>query len=523
VRVFVATPPVTVTAPVPVTEPEEAPAAPQLAHRGAARTQRKQFVDLAADVTAADIALAAREGYAAAEHLKRYTTAGMGADQGKTAQANVLATLSEIRAEGVQAIGTTTFRPPYQPVSFGAIAGMDTGVLFDPARKTPMHAWHESHGAVFEDVGQWKRPWYYPRAGEDMHAAVQRESLAVRRAVGMLDASTLGKIDIQGADAAAFLDRIYCNGVRTLAPGRCRYGLMLRQDGMVFDDGVIARLAPEHFVVTTTTTGAARVLGWLEEWLQTEWPQLRVYCTSVTEQYAQIALSGPLGAQLLAPLASVDLASMPFMSVRAGEVAGIAARVFRLSFTGGPGYEIAVPAGRGYELWTTLMGAGERFGLAPYGTEAMHLLRAERGFIIVGQETDGAVTPVDLGLDRMLQAGGGYIGARSLARPDARRTDRRQLVGLLTEDPQQVLPEGTQLVAEPRALAPLPPSPVPMLGYVTSSYFSPTCARSIALALVEAGVSRIGETLYAPLADGCAKVTLTAPRFVGDTGEPLDV
>ena len=507
--------------PLPVTEPEEAPAEPQLAHQGTPGTQRKQFVDFAADVTVADIALAAREGYEAAEHLKRYTTAGMGADQGKTGQANVLAVLSAIRTEGVQAIGTTTFRPPYQPVSFGAIAGMDSGVLFDPVRKTPMHAWHESHGAVFENVGQWKRPWYYPRAGEDMHAAVQRESLAVRRAVGMLDVSTLGKVDIQGPDAATFLDRIYCNGVRTLAPWRCRYGLMLRQDGMVFDDGVIARLASDHFVVTTTTTGAARVLGWLDEWLQTEWPQLRVYCTSVTEQYAQIALSGPHSAQLLAPLAAMDLAAMPSMSLRAGEVAGIAARVFRLSFTGGPGYEIAVPAARGYELWTTLVGAGERFGLTPYGTEAMHLLRAERGFIIVGQETDGSVTPVDLGLDRMLHAEQGFIGARSLARPDARRTNRRQLVGLLTEDPRQVLPEGAQLVAEPHALTPLPRRPVPMLGYVTSSYFSPTCGRSIALALVEAGIARIGETLYAPLADGCAKVMLTAPRFVGDAGEPL--
>jgi sarcosine oxidase, subunit alpha len=505
-----------------VSEPEAALAEPAHAHRGVPGSRRKQLVDFQSDVTAADVALAAREGYEGSEHLKRYTTAGMGVDQGKTGNANVVAMLAELRGEAVDVIGPTTFRPPYQPVSFGAIAGMDAGALFDPVRKTPMQVWHEAHGARFEDVGQWKRAWYYAHPGEDMHAAVRRECIAVRRAVGILDVSTLGKIDVQGPDAAAFLDRIYCNGVHSLAPGRCRYGLMLRQDGMIFDDGVIARLGEQHFVVSTTTGGAARVLAWLEEWLQTEWPELQAYCTSVTEHYAQIALSGPHSAQLLAPLCNIDLEAMPFMSVRAGEVAGIVARVFRLCFAGGPGYEIALPAGRGYELWTTLMGAGERFGIVPYGTEAMHVLRAEKGFIIVGQETDGTVTPIDLGLDRMVAGERFFVGKRSLTRPDLRRTDRRQLVGILTENPQQVLPEGTQLVAEPRALLPLPSVPVPMLGYVTSSYFSPTCGRSIALALVEAGISRIGEALYAPLESGCAKVTLTAPRFVGDAVEPLN-
>jgi sarcosine oxidase subunit alpha len=504
-----------------VSEPEAAAAQPELAHRGERRSRRKQFVDYQNDVTLADVELAAREGYDGIEHLKRYTTAGMGVDQGKTGNANVIALLADLRGEEPAAIGTTTFRPPYQPIGFGAIAGPDTGELFDPVRKTPMYEWHEQRGALFEDVGQWKRPWYYPRAGEAMHAAVARECLTVRRAVGMLDASTLGKIDVQGPDAAEFLDRMYCNPVRTLASGRCRYGLMLGQDGMVFDDGVIARLDEQHFVLSTTTGGAARVAAWLEEWLQTEWPTLRVYCTSVTEQFAQIALSGPHSAELLAPLCSVDVRAMPFMAVRTGEVAGIGARIFRLSFAGGPGYEIAIPADRGYELWSTLMGAGERFGIAAYGTEAMHVLRAEKGFIIVGQETDGSVTPIDLGLDRLVAADKFFIGKRSLARPDSRRTNRRQLVGVLTENPEQVLTEGTQLVAEPRALLPLPQVPVPMLGYVTSSYFSPTCRRSIALALVEAGIARLGETLYAPLASGCAKVTLTAPRFVGESGEPL--
>jgi sarcosine oxidase subunit alpha len=478
-----------------VSEPEEAPAEPGHAHRPVRTARGKQFVDFQADVTAADVALAAREGYDAPEHLKRYTTAGMGVDQGKTGNANVVALLAELRGESPGAIGSTTFRPPYQPIAFGAIAGLDTGALFAPVRTTPLHAWHVRRAAVFEDVGQWKRPWYYPQHGEDMAAAVRRECLAARRSVAMLDASTLGKIDVQGADAAEFLDRIYCNRIRTLPVGRCRYGLMLRQDGMVFDDGVIARASERHFVLTTTTGGAARVLAWLEEWLQTEWPTLQVHCTSITEQYAQIALAGPRSGELLAPLCSLDIRALPPRSMRVGEVAGIAARIFRLSFAGGPGYEIAVPAGRGYELWTTLMGAGERFGIVPYGTEAMHVLRAERGFIVVGQETDGSVSPLDLGLEGWIAADKLFIGQRSLARPELRRPDRRQLVGLLTDTPAQVLPEGTQLVAEPRALEPPPQTSVPMLGHVTSSYFSPTCGRSIALALVEAGIARIGESL----------------------------
>jgi sarcosine oxidase subunit alpha len=495
-------------------EPEEAAPSAQHAMSGVAGSRRKQFVDFQNDVTAADIALAAREGYDEAELLKRYTTAGMGTDQGKTGNMNALAMLASLRDTSVASIGSTTFRPPYTPLGLGVIAGADSGELFEPVRKTPMHAWHERNGALFEDVGQWKRPWYYPQAGENMRAAVNRETRAARNAVGILDASTLGKIDIQGPDAAEFIDRIYCNNFRTLALGRCRYGIMLRQDGMVFDDGITARLGEHHYLMSTTTGGAARVLAWLEEWLQTEWPHLEVYCTSVTEHYAQIALSGPRSAELLGPLTDVKLETMPFMSVREGRVAGIAARVFRVSFSGAPGYEIALPAGRGYELWTTLMGAGERFGITPYGTEAMHVLRAEMGFIIVGQETDGSVTPIDLGLDRMVASSKNFVGKRSLARSDTMRPDRKQLVGLLTEDPNMVLPEGAQLVMEPRLK-----SPVTMAGHVTSSYFSANCGRSIALALVRSGPVHIGETLYAALADALVKVTVTAPLFLTDAPE----
>ena len=492
-------------------EPEEAFTHVPRAYLGIGNSRRKQFVDFQNDVTVADIALAAREGYDAAELLKRYTTAGMGTDQGKTANANTAALLAELRAQAPEVVAPTTFRPPYAPLGFGAIAGANAGTLFEPVRKTPIHAWHEKNGAVFEDVGQWKRPWYYRRAGETVQAAVNRECLAARNAIGILDVSTLGKIDIQGPDAQELIERIYCNSFRALAPGRCRYGLMLRQDGMVFDDGITARLAEHHYLMSTTTAGAARVLAWLEEWLQTEWPQLKVFCTSVTEHYAQIALSGPRSLELLAPLTDVKPESMPFMSVREGQVAGIAARVFRVSFSGALGFELAVPASRGYELWTTLIGAGERFGITPYGTEAMHVLRAEKGYIIVGQETDGTVTPIDLGMERMVSSAKAFIGKRSLARTDVKRPERKQLVGLLTEDPNMVLPEGAQLVADPDAKP-----PARMIGHITSSYFSANCGRSIALALVTSGPVLIGETIYAALDGTLVKAKVRAPGFLDD-------
>ena len=475
---------------------------------------RKAFVDYHTDVTVADIALAVQEGYEVPEHVKRYTTAGMGVDQGKTGSMNTLAVLAELRAMPVGAFAATTSRPPAEPLGFGGIAGANTGVLFDPIRTTPMHAWHQRHGAVFEDVGQWRRARYYPHAGESMRAALERECLAVRRGLGIFDASTLGKIDVQGRDATELIDRIYCNDMRSLAIGRCRYGLMLRQDGMVFDDGVVARLAEHHYLMTTTTGGAAGVAHWIEDWLQTEWPELEVYCTPVGEQYAQIALAGPHCVEALAPLTDVRLAAMPYMSLREGTVAGIPARILRVSFSGALGYEIAVPAGRGRELWATLIGAGERFGITPYGTEAMHVLRAEMGYIIIGQETDGSVTPIDLGFDRMLAHDKWFIGKRSLARPDLQRRDRKQLVGLVTEPQDTVLAEGAQLVAEPVDASRRLHAPVAMLGHVTSSYYSAACGRAIALALVKAGVSRLGESLYA-VADGPPlKVTLTAPRFI---------
>jgi sarcosine oxidase subunit alpha len=471
----------------------------------------KRFVDFQNDVSAADLLLAHREGLTSVEHVKRYTTTGMGTDQGKTSNVNALGILSEAQGLPIPAIGTTTFRPPYTPVSYGALAGRDVGHLADPVRTTPMHAWHVQHGAVFEDVGQWKRPWYYPKPGEDMHAAVNRETKAVRESVGILDASTLGKIHVEGPDAAEFLNRVYTNAWKKLEIGRARYGLMCKEDGMVFDDGVTSRIGEHSFLMTTTTGGAANVLDWLEEYLQTEWPELQVYCTSVTEQWATISLAGPKSRDIMqeiAPELALDADSFPFMAFKEVTVAGVEARVFRISFTGEVSYEINVPGYYGASVWEAAWAAGQKHGITPYGTETMHVLRAEKGFIIVGQDSDGTVTPIDLGMGWIVSKQKEFIGRRSLDRSDTVRSDRKQLVGILTEDPKEVLPEGTQLVLDPGA-----PVPVPMSGHVTSSYWSPNCGRSIALALVKGGHGKKGETIFAALPGRSVKATIADTVF----------
>ncbi len=464
------------------------------------RGGKKHFHELQNDATVGDIYLAAGEGFDAVEHLKRYTTTGMGTDQGKTSNLTALGVLSEIRAEPVQAIGTTTFRPPYTPLTFGAVVGQNRRDLFLQERKTAMHAWHDKNGAVYEDVGDWKRPRYFPRGNESMDTAVQRECRAVRDKIGILDASTLGKIDLKGKDCAWFLNMIYTNAWSELAVGRCRYGLMLNEHGMVFDDGVTTRIGEQHYHMTTTTGGAARVLTWLEEWLQTEWPDKEVYCTSVTEQWAVAAISGPRSRDLLSELTDVplDAEHFPFMSMRQGKVAGVPARIFRISFTGELSYEINVPAQYGLYVWEQLLEYGRAYDICPYGTESMHVLRAEKGFIIVGQDTDGSVTPGDLGMDWIVsKKKADFIGRRSLFRSDTSKPGRKQLIGLLTEDPQVVLPEGAHIVAEVKETPPMP-----MLGHVTSSYMSPNVGRSIALGLLYDGRSKIGERVSLKLMDG---------------------
>jgi len=485
-------------------------------------TAAKAFVDFQNDVAVTDIELAVRENYRSIEHIKRYTALGFGTDQGKLSNVNGFAIAAEMLGKTIPEVGTTTYRPAYTPVSFGALAGAHVGDTFEPRRYTAMQPSHTQYQAEFETVGQWMRPWYFPKAGEDIHAAVNRECLAARNSVGILDASTLGKIDIRGKDVREFLNRIYANAWSQLAPGKCRYGLMLNEAGMVMDDGVTACISDTHFLMTTTTGGAASVMSWLEKWHQTEWPELEVFMTSVTDHWTTAALVGPKSRDVLAKLCSdidLDKEAFKFMDWRDGTVAGVPARVFRISFSGELAYEINVDASYGHYVWEELMKAGAEFDITPYGTETMHVLRAEKGFIIVGQETDGSVTPFDLDMAWAvgMRKPYSFIGKRSLARSDTARTDRKQLVGLLTEDPNFVLKEGAQLINSDNTTP-----PVPMLGHVTSSYYSAFLGRSIAMGFVIDGIKRRsdeGNNIVYAWADGKAvKAKIVSSVFVDAEG-----
>jgi len=469
------------------------------------------FVDLERDVTVADVRRALGTGMRSVEHVKRFTTVGTGSDQGKTAGINEAAVIATQLGQPIGAVGVTTFRPPYVPVSFGLMAGRNGGDLFDPIRVTAMHPWHVAHGAVFENVGQWKRPWYFPRHDEDMEAAVLRECKAAREGVAVTDASTLGKIDIQGPDAVEFLNRMYTNAFDTLKVGSCRYGLMCTVDGMVFDDGVVMHLDPDHWLATTTTGGAAAVLDWMEEWLQTEWSDLRVRLTSVTDHWADVAVVGPRSREVVAelfPKLAIDPQSFPFMAIREGETAGIPVRLHRITFSGELAYELWTPSWYGLALWEAVMAAGEPLGITPYGTETMHVLRAEKGYIICGQETDGTVTPQDLGMSWIVSKKKPFIGQRSHRRSDTARLDRKQLVGLLPVDGEQLLPEGAQLALQPNGAV-----PIKMVGHVTSSYRSAALGRTFALAMLQRGRERLGSTVYAPLNGHVVAATVTEPIF----------
>lgn len=470
------------------------------------------FVDLQRDVTVADVWRSTGAGMRGVEHVKRYTSLGTAGDQGKTSGVNAIGVIAEALGGSLGEIGTTAYRAPYTPIAFAALAGRERGELFDPERTTSIHSWHVAHGAEFEDVGQWKRPWYYPQPGEDMDTAVARECRAAREGVAFMDASTLGKIEIWGADAGEFLNRVYTNAFKKLKPGMARYGVMCKPDGMIFDDGVTLRLDDNRYFMTTTTGGAAGVLDWLEEWLQTEWPELDVHCTSVTEQWATIAVVGPQSREVVAHLApDVDLSAeaFPFMAFRETTLAsGIPARICRISFSGELAYEINVSAWYGLAVWEEVYAVGRPYGITPYGTETMHVLRAEKGYIIVGQDTDGTVTPQDAGMSWVVSKQKDFIGKRSFARADTSRTDRKQLVGLLPTDRSTRLPEGTQLVAPDVPITP-EAGPVPMLGHVTSSYHSPALGRPFALALVADGQARKGQTLLAPVGENLVPVEVT--------------
>jgi sarcosine oxidase subunit alpha len=434
---------------------------------------------------------------------------------------NALSIVAKALDVPVAEVGLTSFRMPYTPTSFGSFAGASRGDLFDPLRRTPIDGWARAQGALFEPVGLWMRARYFPQPGEDMHAAVGRECRAVRSAVGAFDASTLGKIEVVGPDAAEFLNRLYINQWNTLAVGRARYGILLRDDGFIYDDGVIARTAPDRFHVTTTTGGAPRVLALMEDYRQTEWPDLKVWLTSTTEQWAVIAVQGPKSRELLAGLVEgIDLsaAALPHMSVARGRIVGVPLLLFRVSFTGELGFEVNVPADYGRPVWESIHAAGKAFGLTPYGTEAMHVLRAEKGYIIVGQDTDGTVTPDDAGLSWAIgKSKPDFLGKRSLQRSSMQSAARKQLVGLRTRDPTLVLEEGAQVAASPGQTPPMR-----TIGHVTSAYFSAVLGHSIALAVIAGGRALVGKTLYVPMPGGDLEVEVTSPVFYDPAGARLN-
>ncbi|RED12806.1 sarcosine oxidase subunit alpha family protein [Pontivivens insulae] len=486
------------------------------------KLRAKAFLDYQNDVKVADVHLAAQEGFESVEHTKRYTTLGMATDQGKLSNINGLAVLADSLGAPIPAVGTTTFRPPYVPISMGSIAGEARGAIFKPLRKTPMDAWHDANGAHWEPVSDWRRPYTFLRSGESVEQAVTREIKNTRTNVGLLDASTLGKILVKGPDAGKFLDLIYTNMMSTLKVGRCRYGLMCTENGFLFDDGVVVRTGEDEFLCHTTSGGSDGVHAWMEEWLQTEWWDMQVYTANVTEQFAQVAVVGPKARHVLEALGGTDVSkeALSFMGFIDGELGGIPARIHRISFSGELSYEIAVPASYGQAFWDALMKAGEPHGIMPYGTEALHVMRAEKGFIMIGDETDGTVTPHDLALSwAVSKKKEDFIGKRAMERADLTRDNRKQLVGLATEDPATVLPDGAHAV-EGKNVYGDPHT----IGHVTSTYFSPTLERSIAMALIEGGSQRMGQTLSFPVsADKTIKATVVDPVFFDKDGERQNV
>ncbi|MEQ8651879.1 MAG: sarcosine oxidase subunit alpha family protein [Kiloniellales bacterium] len=467
------------------------------------RPAGKAFIDLQHDVTISDIDLAEQEGYRSVEHLKRYTTSGMATDQGKTSNLNALARIAQLRGTTIGEAGTTTFRPPYTPVAIGALVGRDCGLHFRPIRRTAIHEWHEANGAVMTEAGPWMRPWYYPQAGEEVTQAYRREAAHVRAQVGLVDVSTLGKIAVQGPDAAAFLNRIYVNGWKTLAVGRLRYGIMLRDDGLVMDDGATARLGEHDYFMSTTTANAAKVLAFAEELLQTAWTDLRVQVTSVTDAWAAFALAGPKARDVLgslAPGSDLSAEALPNNHWIAADIAGVALRIHRMSYSGELAYEVYCPSGYGRKVWEAILGAGGSFDLRPYGTEAMGALRIEKGHV-AGPELDGRTTLADLCLAGFASKKKPFVGSVLKNRPLLQDPLRPTLVGLEIEGERGAKPGSLLFAAEG-------PTEGHGEGWVSSPTYSPALAKNIALGFLKNGPQRKGETVR--IVDFLSDTTLRA-------------
>ncbi|MEM7519934.1 MAG: sarcosine oxidase subunit alpha family protein [Pseudomonadota bacterium] len=503
---------------------EESPMAPVwlMPQSAPVKLREKAWLDYQNDVKVSDVQLAAQEGFVSVEHAKRYTTLGMATDQGKLSNINGLATLANALDAEIPSVGTTTFRPPYHPISLASIAGEARGDVFQPLRRTPLHGWHETNGAVFEPVGQWRRPYAFVRDGESTHDAVMREVTNTRQNLGLLDASTLGKIIVKGPDAGRFMDMMYTNMMSTLKVGKCRYGLMCSENGFLIDDGVVARLDDDTWLCHTTTGGAEAIHGHMEEWLQTEWWDWKVYVANLTEQYAQIAVVGPNARTALERLGGMDVSAdaLGFMDWAGGSLGGFKVRIFRISFSGELSYEIAVDAGHGRALWDALMAVGADLGAMPYGTECLHIMRAEKGFIMIGDETDGTVIPQDLGLHWAIsKKKTDFIGKRAQTRSHMADPDRWALVGLETVD-GSTLPDGAYALGEGTNAN----GQKNMIGRVTSTYHSPTLGKGIAMGLVHHGPQRMGEVLQFPGTDGKTyEARIVSPVFYDPEGAKQNV
>ena len=452
----------------------------------------KCFVDIHNDVALKDVRLAHREGYDSVEHMKRYTTLGMGTDQGKTSNILGLALLADLREQPIPKIGTTAFRPPYTPITMGVLAGYDTGLHLKPVRRSPMYSQHEQVKAVFAPNALWQRPRYYLINGATAEKAIARESLAVRNNIGITDVSTLGKFEIKGRDAGAFLDRIYINNLSNLKPGKVRYGLMLREDGMIFDDGTLTRLSANHYFITTTTGNADHVHQHMEYWLDVVWPDLDVNLIDVTEQWAAVSVAGPNSRRILENvLADTDLSAkalshMRFTTARYDDVD---ARVLRVSFSGELAFEVYVPSGYGGKLWQQLIDMSKEYEIVPFGMDALDVLRIEKGYIGVGAEADGRVTPYDLGYGAMINIAKDFVGKWGLGRAALHEADRPQLIGLEPLDGRSPIGIGAQILEQSASQG-------ISIGHVSSAAASRLLERPIALAMLGGGRNRKSDTVY---------------------------